>query len=350
MTKVTVLNDLHLGCARQGGTTPQSRAELKVWQYEMFEGLLAQADDHLIINGDLFDGFAVDPMDVILTFNAFADWLHGGVRTLTLSAGNHDWSAKGGKTSSFHLLAHFLRSQFQNQVEVIDFSDGLTRVTDNIWVLPHVANQDLFDLEINKAMEADGRGWLLLHANYQNTFAQHSDHSLNVSQDQIDRLLSSGWNVLFGHEHIANTHRGGRVLVAGNQLVTSIADCIECSDKWFTRIEEDGAAKLELVMKVSDVFAQVDWRDLTNAPATKFIRVTGEATAEEAAGVVDAVARLRQNSDSYVIANAVRVAGVEGFTELTELSLEAITSFNVMDALLAELTEKEGKVIKELMA
>src|SRR5574340_346375 len=178
---------------RKGGVTTESQAALRVAQYAHFERLLANCRGDTIINGDLFDGFMVDPNDVILTFQAFANWFKHVANpncTLTLVAGNHDWNPRGGKTSSFHLLCHFMKTMFPDNVQVIDYEDGFTPIYPDIWAIPHMPNQALFDLEIEKAL-AENHGWLLLHANYNNTFAQHSDHSLNVSQEQIDGARSA---------------------------------------------------------------------------------------------------------------------------------------------------------------
>lgn len=349
--KTTVLNDLHLGCMRKGGTTPPSQAALRAIQYERFESLLSKCPSDLIINGDLFDGFMVDPSDVIMTFQTFADWFKHVANphcTLTLVAGNHDWNPRGGKTSSFHLLCHFLKTMFPDNVQVVDYEDGFAPIYPDIWVIPHMPNQSLFDLEIEKAL-ATTPGWLLLHANYNNTFAQHSDHSLNVSQDQIDALLVKGWSILFGHEHAHKVMRGGRVVIAGNQIPTSCADWLGCDGKFYVEIEDGGTNIVPFMVK-AEHYVEVDWTELAGYRGEHgFIRAVGAATADQASQVVDTVAKFRQMSPAYVVSNAVKVDGVAGFDALAETSFEEITSFSVLDALLEELTEEEGKIVKELL-
>src|SRR5574340_1148230 len=298
---------------RKGGTTLESQAALRASQYAHLDRLLAGVSGNLIINGDLFDGFMVDPSDVILSFQALSDWVRRGIGNLTLLAGNHDWSPRGSKTSSYHLLAHFLKIAHPNNVVVYDYSDGFKKIDDGLWAIPHMPNQALFDLEIEKALNLAVQGWLLLHANYNNTFAQHSDHSLNVSQEQIDALLVKGWSILFGHEHQHRVMRGGRVVIAGNQIPTSCADWLGCDGKFYVEIED------------------------------------GAAPAEQASQVVDTVAKFRQSSQADVVSNAVKVDGVAGFDALAETSFEEITSFSVMDALLEELSEEEGKIVRGLL-
>lgn len=347
--KTTVLNDLHLGCMRKGGTTPESQAALRVAQYGHLDRLLAGISGNLTINGDFFDGFAVDPSDVILSFQALSDWLHRGAGNLTMLAGNHDWSPRGSKTSSYHLLAHFLKIAYPHKVSAYDYSDGFKKIDDGLWAIPHMPNQSLFDLEINKALDLPVQGWLLLHANYNNTFAQHSDHSLNVSQDQIDALLVKGWSILFGHEHAHKVMRGGRAIIAGNQIPTSCADWLGCDGKFYVEIE-DGVANIVPFMEKRDHYVEVAWTELAGYRGEHgFIRVVGAATADQASQVVDSVARFRQSTCALVVSNAVKVDGVAGFDALAETSFEEITSFSVLDALLEELTEEEGKIVKELL-
>src|SRR5574340_115807 len=336
---------------RKGGVTTESQAALRVAQYAHFERLLANCHGDTIINGDLFDGFMVDPNDVILTFQAFANWFKHVANpncTLTLVAGNHDWNPRGGKTSSFHLLCHFMKTMFPDNVQVIDYEDGFTPIYPDIWAIPHMPNQALFDLEIEKAL-AENHGWLLLHANYNNTFAQHSDHSLNVSQEQIDALLVKGWSILFGHEHAHKVMRGGRVVITGNQITTSCADWLGCDGKFYVEIE-DGVADIVPFMEKRDHYIEVDWTELAGYRGEHgFVRVVGAAPAEQASQVVDTVAKFRQSSQADVVSNAVKVDGVAGFDALAETSFEEITSFSVMDALLEELSEEEGKIVRGLL-
>jgi len=109
--------------------------------------------------------------------------------------------------------------------------------------------------------------------------------------------------------------------------------------------------KLDEVLDVSAVFEMRDWRELGAPPIdadTRFIRVTGEASANEAADVVSAIAKYRAKSDAFVITNAVKIAGAEGVDTLPE-SLESAKAFDVLGAILETLDEKERAVVKTLM-
>lgn len=347
-----ILNDLHVGASRKAGTTPASQAALTEHIHQHFEALINATDeDHIVINGDLFDGFEVPGTDLIRTFNVLDRWFMRArqAQHLTLIAGNHDYNPRGDKVSSFHLLAHFLKVRRGMSVDIVDHTRGFSRVADRVWAIPHVANQDLFDIELHKVLDAAGEGdLLLLHANYDNNFAVEADHSLNVSKEAADLLISAGWTLLFGHEHITRVAPG--IIIPGNQVPTSVADCLGCEGKYYLTAQGKDVARYEWSnFEEERVFARVDWRNLDTDPVYQFIRVGGTATAEEAAEVVDAVARFRAKSQAYVIANAVKIEGVAAFDELAEMSLEQITAFNVLDALLAELSEEEGKVVKALL-
>lgn len=348
-----IISDLHIGASRKAGTTPASQAALSEYIHQNFEALINATDeDHIVINGDLFDGFEVPGTDLIRTFNVLDRWFMKSrqAQHLTLIAGNHDYNPRGDKVSSFHLLAHFLKVRRGMAVDVIDHTCGFSRVADRVWAIPHVANQDLFDIELHKALDAAGKGdFLLLHANYDNNFAVESDHSLNVSKEAADILISAGWTLIFGHEHQPRVAPG--IVIPGNQVPTSVADCLGCQGKYYLRLHDKNIEHRDWInLEAHRVFTRLDWRNLDVDPQYQFVRVEGTATAEEAAEVVDAVARFRAKSQAYVVTNAVKVEGVAAFDELAEMSLEQITAFNVLDALLEELSEEEGKVVRALLS
>lgn len=347
-----IINDLHIGTKRQAGTTPASQAGLREYIYTQLQALLDIAKyKHIVILGDLFDGFNVETADVINTYTLLIDAVNGG-SDLTLVMGNHDASAKGDKVSSFHLLAHFLSASSQF-VTVIDHTNGFTRVGPasprvDVWAIPHCLNQDLFNLEVAKAVEMDGvNRVLLLHCNVKNEFAQHSDHSLDLSDEQLGALMRAGWTLVVGHEHQARTLRGGRVVIPGNQIVTSVADVLGSDKKFYTTITDK--VETHEWLNVSDIYAEVDWTNLDDAPEKAFIRVTGNATAEQAADVVAAVAKLRQKSDAYVVGNAVRIDGMADFEALAEMSFDDVSKVDVLGLLLEELDEREQDVVRGLL-
>ncbi len=343
-----ILNDIHLGTSRKAGATPTSSAELKAYLQSEFRRLVNQCHGHLCLLGDIFDGFAVDPGEVIQAYETLADYIHGGGYKVTLVKGNHDHANNSAKTSSFHLLAHILKSRFPDNVEVVD--EGLTMIQGgDIWAIPHVANQSLFDLEIEKAIDDQDVMYLLLHCNINSPFAEHSDHSLNLSGDLYDRLCKSGIRVVCAHEHAGRTLNHGRIHVIGNQIPSSVSDCINDLNevKVFVEINDDGIIEHE-ACRIKDLYAKLEWNNLDDVDTNlKFIRVGGFATAAEAPAALAAIAKLRQNHNAFVITNAVQIEGMSSDIEVA--SLESVKSFNVLEALLDILSPEESKVVKELL-
>jgi DNA repair exonuclease SbcCD nuclease subunit len=350
-----IINDVHLGAVRKGGTTPETQAAIRKSLQDSLRGFLWTFDDsHLVVNGDLFDAFSVEPTEVVLAYETFSDWLHpGGGRRLTLGRGNHDWNPRGDKLSSFNLLAHFLVSRFgEDRVQVV--SEGYTHVSGDVWMIPHMPNQDLFDMEIAKALMPGNEGgkYLLLHCNYCSTFAEHSDHSLNISPDQVTALAKAGWHLILGHEH--QGRRLPHATIVGNQWPSSVSDCLSHGSaqkdgkKSALRIEGGELTPIPTWDATSD-YVEMDWRELNLEAPERFIRVTGDAAAAEAEAAVSAVARFRQKSKALVITNAVKVEGVSAIEGFEGSIQESIKSFDVLSALLEELSEKEAEVVKGLM-
>lgn len=362
----TIINDVHLGCTRQGGATPQSQAALKNHLQESFGAFLQGYTEHpLIIAGDLFDNFEVDTRTVLDCYNILSDWMEHG-NPLTLIAGNHDWSPKGEKLSSFHLLAALLSSRFPGQVEVVD--QGLTEVGNYIWAIPHMPNQDLFDMELAAALGVATDPWpsdepvmthLVLHANYANKFCEHSDHSLNVSRGVAEKFVKAGVTLVFAHEHQAKQDFDGKVWIMGNQWSSSVSDCLGNNFKFAHRIQDGEISTIPTWSRTGpNGYVEIDWRDLAFTepnwinPGNSFagfIRVTGTATAEESEAVIEAIAKYRKVSEAFVIGNSVVVDGMAAMDSLAKASAETIKSFDVIGALLEGMNEREQKAIRSLI-
>lgn len=344
-----IINDLHTGVTRQAGTTPDSQARLRDYvQGELKQLVSRAAGKHLVIVGDLFDAFEVLTRDVIEAHITLCRHLESG-GDLTLGSGNHDYSAKAERVSSFHLLAHMLQAQYPDRVRVIDHLTGMSQVEGGVWMIPHMLSQDLFNVEIKRATQATEGGYLLLHANCMSPFAEHSDHSLNVSEDQVDALIAAGWTLVFAHEHQPTQYRDGRVLIIGNQIPTSVADCLGPVEKRYAQIVD---GKLEWIkwLEVPQVFAEVDWHELDAPIERKFIRVTGDCAADQAAEMIQAVSKLRQKNPAFVITNAVKVEGVAQMDGLAEMTAEEIGKFDVVAALMSMLDPREQATVKELLS
>jgi DNA repair exonuclease SbcCD nuclease subunit len=227
---VLVTSDLHLGTARVAGTTPKSAQALRTYLQDELRALMhAHQDTHVVINGDLFDEYAVPVADILGFYQTASAWLDrtdDGSQKLVLGAGNHDLSKDSSRMSSFEFVAEILRQSYPDNVIVVLQPQ---MIFDGVYMIPHVANQDLFELALDQ-VPADAEV-VLLHANYHNGFTTQSDHSLNLSEDQALKLIQPGRTLVFGHEHIGRTALSGGVLVVGNNFPSSIADCLGNSTK-----------------------------------------------------------------------------------------------------------------------
>lgn len=345
-----IINDLHIGVQRTGGTTPQSQVALRNNLRDSVAKLLSTEMGEVTVNGDLFDGFTVDVYEMIKTYEIFSDWLNEvGSRRLNIIQGNHDHNPRGDKVSSFHLLCHFLMARFDEQVRIFD--KGYAHVSGNACCIPHMPNQELFNMEVAKAIAEGGDGgYLLMHCNYKNGFAENSDHSLNLGDDQVGALIKAGWNLVLGHEHIGYELRGGRVVVVGNQFPSSVADCLGNANKHALRLTDDGHKYVE-TWGAANSFARADWQGLSEIDGDhyEFIRVEGEASAAQAAEAVSAIAKFRQRSNAFVITNAVKVEGVVAADEMAADSIESIKAFDVLGAIFENLEPREIEVVKGLL-
>lgn len=346
-----IFNDVHIGVRRTGGTTPHSAFALRSWLRNSFKAeLLNHTDKHVVINGDLFDGFQIDTSELLATVDIFKAWLDASSKTLYLGGGNHDFSAKGDKISSFQLLGHILTLAYPERVQV--FMQGLEPLwNDKVWILPHQLNQDLFDLELERAVnQMPSDSVLFLHCNYDNKFAVHSDHSLNISLEQAYAFATKGINLIIAHEHAKRVIRGGKVYITGNQFPTSVSDCLDDNGAKFAHIlNEDLTLTPVETWTNKGGFTEVEWTQLNEVSGEKFIRVTGSSPQSSSEEVIAAISKFRSTSDAFVITNAVKVEGLEGIDGFEDISLEQIKGFDVEQALLEILEPREQEVVKSLL-
>lgn len=340
--RVKVTTDWHIGAKRKAGATPASNDALGTYMLESLRNALDPGLPHLIM-GDLLDQFTIDAATLFNVYQVLQSFLATG-QELAVVRGNHDYHPRASQVSSFDLLMGILEHQFPRTLTV---AREVTRWRQFVLV-PHLPNNDLLRIEVDKLSDVED-SVIVFHANYDNNFAADSQHALNLTPDMVGPLIKRGNVLALGHEHQYRTLEQRRVLILGNGVPSSVADCLGCDAK-FAAYFYGPDYELEPMVHINEVFNRIDWRNLDTDPGYQFIRVEGTATAEEAAEVVDAVARFRSKSQAYVVTNAVKVEGVAAFDELAEMSLEQITAFNVLDALLEELSEEEGKVVKELLS
>lgn len=352
--KWTVINDLHIGVQRSGGTTGESADALRAYALERY-GKLLYFGEHIIVNGDMFDTYQIPMMDLLTTYQTTVHWLsQDEARTIDLIPGNHDLSKNSANLSSFELMALLLQSRYPEQVRYLAGGNWVNE-DDGVYAISHVMNQELFELELSRV--PDDVNTLLLHCNWDNKFAGQSDHSLNIDREQAKVLTKRGITLVLGHEHQGRTMMNDKVIIVGNSFPSSVSDCLSHGEA-----QKDGrkyclginGENMELIPTWSPNddeggYAEVDWRDLANAPAgRKFIRVSGEATAAEAASVIKCISKLRQSSDAFVITNAVKVEG-SGTDESFAESVEDIRAVNVIEMLIETLDTEQAACVRKLL-
>lgn len=341
MRTFTVISDLHIGVVRSAGTTPVTAFALRRYALDCFEDLLIQAEDSdLLINGDLFDTDSIPYMDLLHTHKLLRDWLLRNLESkLILPPGNHDLSKTTATMSSQQFLTYLLQAEFGERVHSPREGEAITVAGEKGWVIPHMPNQELFDIEIEKVPKVK---YLFLHCNYDNKFAMQSDHSLNLSPEQARKLPVE--RIVLGHEHQRSMHLAGKVQVIGNQFPTSVADCLGNKDKYMALITAD---KFELIPTWvgSESFFRVNWQDGGTVPDTaQFIRVEGDVSAAEATAAINAITKLRKSHSAFVVTNAVAIAGRDESQHA--ISLESATNFNVVEALMKRLAKHPKWVAK----
>lgn len=326
-----IINDIHIGTARVGGTTPTSSYALRKWVIDRFGELLESVNEDLCILGDLFDGHTIPISDLLATYRLLDAWCYNNKpNKLILVRGNHDINTDSSKLSSFDALCELLEMGQDNVITVI----SPTRYK-NCYILPHARNQVVFNEWLKGVPDTK---FLLVHANYDNHFAKESDHSLNISNEQA--AVCKAEFIVFAHEHQTRTMLDGKVVIVGNQIPTSIADCLGGA-KFMASLTN----KPELIaVDNGNVYEAFDWRNPSITDA-KFVRFVGECSSAEAADMANCIARYRQTSDAFVVGNAVKIVD----ESRNELDLQFVSGFNVIDALKELLSEDHYKIVESVL-
>lgn len=327
-----ILNDVHIGAIRSGGTTPSTALALRKKLLDDFQKLLPKSKD-LMLLGDLFDKANIPLADVLETYKILSKWLEENPDNWLFNvAGNHDLSGSSNVLSSFQFLGALLKHSFPDRYMHIEEP----AYTPHGYVIPHLRNQDLFDLALEQAPAGKV---LFVHANFESPFAQHSDQSLNFTREQVEKAKL----VVCAHEHQARSLKN--VEIPGNQIASSVSDWLGAKTKRFLSLDETGSYYTECARNFDEFIVQ-DWQDLEDTGHI-FVRVEGSATAEQASEVVTAINRFRKTSTALVITNAVKIISENSEVDF-ESTLSEVQGFNVMDALKSFLTAEELKIIESL--
>lgn len=333
---LTVINDIHAGVIRTAGTTPTSAVALKKQVLADLGALLPESGD-LMILGDLFDTHNVPYDDVLKVYFLLSGWLTSHRATLYLVAGNHDLSKSSHVMSSFDFLCALLMKLHRAQVVVI--KDRGVQIPWG-YVIPHVPNQDLFNLELSKVPECEN---LFLHVNYDNNFAAQSDQSLNISREQVAACKAS--SIILGHEHHYRVDH--KVLIPGSQTATSIADWLAPSDRYMLVIHDDRIKSIVRVKKREDWYIDLDWQH-ANESDKPFIRISGKATPADSTRVLNTIANVRAKSQAFCVGNSVQIVDSSGIVRQAAVTLETLQGFNVKQALYKRLTPAQIEKLESL--
>lgn len=349
---ILILNDLHLSVQRQAGTTPVSQEALRNYLFDSLRKVLDETEARtLFVNGDLFDTFEVSARDWTETHNILRNWLEKDKRRgMVLSAGNHDTSPRGNRMSAFKMLC-----------AVLDYTGQVSSLDINEWhefewgaVLAHCANQEIFNLKLKEiASQIDsgdlGTKRLFVHANFDNGYATQSDHSLNMTRDDCRAFNDKGVQVFFGHDHHPRVAMDGGVVILGNQFPSSISDCLGDPVKCLHVITDTDEIEIGMTWghMEEDGYIEMDWHSLRLDSGRRFIRVSGDATVNEASDVINAIAKFRSKSDAFVISNAVAIDGIIQDDKLPETFTD-MRSFDTMAFITDHLDPDEVVIVERL--
>lgn len=355
---IAIINDLHVGVQRTGGTTHSSAFALRAWASQWYADLLSDIHDRgvstVIVNGDLTDAFDISLAYALDLFSHTLAWLNlNPANVMVWALGNHDLSKDSSKLGTVQFIGSLLSMQFPAQFQIVAKPETFMG---KVYIIPHMVNQDAFEEALDAVPE--GVEYLLLHCNYDNPFSGQQDHSLNLSRDTAKKLRKRGIHMILGHEHQARRMMSGWVHIAGNQFPTSVSDCIGKGDaqadgcKYYTLITDAGIEAVPAWDPADEIgwYREIDWQQLDKAPEGQgFIRVAGNATAEQAAEVVRAISALRQKSQAFVITNAVKIDSIEGMDDLAETA-EDIRNVDVIAMLMEMLEPAQQELVKKLMS
>lgn len=352
--KLLVLNDVHLAVNRVAGTTRESVAAMKAYAIGKFRDLLNLAVAHkcqsILINGDLTDQYLVPLAEALEVYEILDDFM-GSNPGISIGSplGNHDTSTDSTKLGTVAFLGLLLSMKYGERFKLIS---APAQFVGGVYVIPHVVNSDVFNLELSRVPE--GTRWLALHSCFDNKFAAEAEHSLNLDRAHAKALTDRGIKLVLGHEHQGRESLGGKVLIVGNQFPSSISDCLHNDAKRALIIngaEHEFIPTWSADQEADGWFARIDWRELADIEeeGRGFIRVEGEASAEEAAEVVRAISAFRAKSKSFVVANAVKVESLGGMDDIAQ-SIEDIRAVDVIELLLEQLEEDQVAVIRKLIA
>lgn len=328
-----ILNDVHLGLRRKSGATPLSLRDYQILQINLLNKVVSEVNEsasNLIINGDLLDSWQVS-YELIWAAISALSVVKG---RLICCRGNHDLSRDQTKMSAFDMVCLLIP-----KAEAISSPFFLT---ENCAIVPSLINQVAFDSAIAEVV-AKGATTLLAHCNFNNPFTEGKDHSLNLTPEQVAKFD----HVILGHEHQKRDLPGIDIL--GAPLPCSISECSKA--KGYHRWEGPGH-EVEFIesWNTETGYAEIDWHDLHGVTATAdFVRVVGTGEPEEAATVIQEVARFRENCSAFFISNSVKIGDID-LSIIEEAAETDLHAFNPRAELLLALPEQYQEKMRRFLS
>lgn len=323
-----ISSDYHLGCNRTSHTTPASRERLKFNLFEQAMGILNHQGMTQICLGDLFDSFW---SDAVTLKQGKVVWQSCDI----VLTGNHDRSGRANAVSSLEFI------EDDQRVLLPALTDKPTVRRQKLGVevqwIHHKMTQTLFDESLEE-VEPIG-GLLLLHCNYNNGLAT-DESSLNLTEEQAEKLLTKVDKIFIGHVHNSETHFDGRLILTGNIHPTSFSDI---SDKFVWYVDENLEVTKDCVWSERTRSLKLDYKHLLDNPenlsALQFIEITGQAETSELPKIARAISNLWKTlPDVLMIKNSVTSTRVvETPKEVSKLDIMTKVSNELQDTKLSEL-------------
>jgi len=317
--KYLVLSDLHFAPDRRAGCSQASRLSLEDYLFDRLNHILQTVEhDKVIIAGDIFDKFSVSEKTLLNTYLALR-----GEKAIILR-GNHDANSavRVGEISSLELLGALLPETHLvfNEPETVD----------GMHFIPHCFDQTQLNQYVD---EIPDNVVCFLHCNFDNSFTEHADHSLNITSQQYQKLKESNVFLILGHEHQARDLEN--LYILGCTYPTSISDCLGGSKRCLLYDSEAKTFESIETFNKEAEYIELHWSD-TRLTDHKFVRVVGDCSVVEYPQIVRSIAQLRKTSDAFIIANAVKVQT----PEREEIEKQEVTGFNILSLLLENVDEE----------
>lgn len=288
---ITFFTDPHLGRSAKAHTTPVSRTKLDLTLY-------CQANyscrENTVCLGDLFHRSHNDE-NVIKRGAEIVE------RCDYVLAGNHDLPNRVGGNSSLELIASI--GNLDQKIISAPISESRVFNTEidgaSLTLIPHHTSQELFD---NALEQADGGDILCLHCNVNNGFVVENNAALNITTEQLEKLLDVYKYILIGHEHNYKEMFDGRVKILGNTHPTSFSDV---SNKYIHHYDPKSDTWEQEEIWSADVSSiKIDFKSLYTTDLTdfSFIEIVGTLESlEHTKEVTEAIRRLWANSPELLM-------------------------------------------------